>query len=589
MQFSKSIIARPAIIIFLSLITIKVCGQSHTKEVNLSYFLEQEPGNKDATPAVRKALEYCRKVRASRLVIPRGNYEFWPAQAAEKYLFTSNNDEGLKRITFLLENMEHFEIDGQGSRFMFHGFVSPFVLESCKDIYLHNFSIDWARTFHSEGKIIAAAGDSMELSFSPAYPYRVVNNRLVFYGENNTIYPYGGLLEFDPAKRETAYMADDYWTNSDLAAREISPGHVRIFLRGIKGTPGNILTFGAGGRVCSAVTISDSRDIKIDHATIFHCGGMGVVAQRSGNITLDHIQVTPAAGRMVSATADATHFANCSGKIIITSCLFENQLDDATNIHGIYAQVVKKVSPAKLLVALKHPQQAGFDFLKPGVMVEAVHSNSLISYGYATVQSAERINKEYTSVQFRTPLPPGMITGDVIASVADTPFVHIRDCIIRNNRARGILLGSRGRILIEKNLFHNGGAAILFEGDARHWFEQAGVKNVTITGNTFDNCNYGVWGNAVIQVASGIDPQSRKTSRYNSNIIIEGNTFRIFTPRLINAYGVNGLIFRGNTVQRTTAYKNLFPAAGAFEINDCDRVDIQPEISVAGKITAQPQ
>ena len=588
MQVTKRMVIGPAVIILISLMTIKVMGQTKTKEVNLATFHQQEINNKDATPAVRKALEYCRKVHASRLVIPKGTYEFWPSQATEQYLFTSNNDEGLKRIIFLLENMEHFEIDGQGSRFIFHGFVSPIVIEKSGDIYLHGFSIDWARTFHSEGKILEVEGDSMELSFSPAYPYRVVNNMLVFYGEKNTIYPYGGLLEFDPVKRETAYMAEDYWTNSDLPAKEISPGHIKIFKPGIKGTPGNVLTFGAGGRTCSAITISDSHDIKIDRTTIFHCGGMGVVAQRSSNISLDHIQVTPSTGRMVSATADATHFANCSGKISITNCLFENQLDDATNIHGIYAQVVKKMSPTKLLVALRHPQQAGFDFLKPGISIEMVHSNSLVSYGHAIVQSAERINKEYTSVQFKTPLPPGMIAGDVVASVEDTPFVNIRDCIIRNNRARGILLGSKGRILIEKNLFHNGGAAILFEGDAKHWFEQAGVKNVVITGNTFDNCNYGVWGNAVIQVGSGIDSKSRKTSRYNSNIVIEGNTFMIFNPRLINAYGVDKLVFKGNIIQHTTAYKNLFPAAEAFEIKDCDRVDVQPDVSLAEKI-AQPQ
>jgi Right handed beta helix region len=575
MQLHRSMVTGILSVLFIFLAMLKISAQERSKTVDLAVFLLPEKNNKDATAAVRNALQHCRAIHATRLVIPTGIYEFWPEEAAEQYLFTSNNDEGLKRITFLLEDMTDFEIDGQGSQFIFHGVVSPFVINRCKNIRLHHFSIDWKRTFHSEARILKAGGDSMELAITAAYPYKIVNNILVFYGEDNsTIYPYGGLLEFDPVKKETAYMAADYWTNSDITAREISPGHIKIYRPGITGTPGNILTFGAKDRVSSAITVSDSRRIKVDNATIFHCGGMGIVAQRSRDMTLDQIRVTPGNGRVVSATADATHFANCSGNITITHCLFENQLDDATNIHGIYVQVVKQVAANTLLLALKHPQQSGFDFIKPGMVMELVHSNNLINYGQAVVKSAERINKIYTQVVFKKALPAGLVVKDVMAGIADTPFVRIQHCTIRGNRARGILLGSRGKILITENVFHNAGAAILFEGDAMHWFEQAGVKNVSITGNTFDNCNYGVWGNAVIQVGSGIDAQGRKTSRYNSNILIEGNTFKVFDPRLINAYAVDRLVFRNNIVEQTNAYKSSFPAAKAFEIKDSEKVEI---------------
>jgi len=570
MKFRQTVKAVMVILtIFLSL--AKVTGQTG-KEVNLASFLQKD--SKDATSAVRSAIAYCLNTHATKLVIPKGKYEFWPDQAIEQYMFTSNNDEGLKRIVFLLDGMNNFEVDAQGAEFIFHGFVSPFVLKHCKNIRLHGFSIDWTRTFHSEGKIVTVDNEGMELNISPAYPYKIVNERLVFYGEDNVVYPYGGLLEFDPVKRETAYMAQDYWTNSDLRARELAPGHIKIFREGMKGTPGNIMTFAAAGRMSSAIVVSDSRNIKVDSATIFHCGGMGVIAQRSSDITVDHVNVTPSNGRAVSITADATHFANCTGHITLSNCLFENQLDDATNIHGIYVQIIKKISSTAVLVALKHPQQLGFDFIKPNATMELVHSNSLISYGQAEVQSVERLNKEYTIVHFKKALPATLVANDVIADVAGRPLVNITNCIIRGNRARGILLGSRGKITIEKNMFHNAGASILFEGDGVHWFEQAGVKDVSITDNVFDNCNYGVWGNAVIQVGSGIDPESRSRSRYNSNIMIEKNIFKMFDPRLINAYSVDNLIFKNNTIEYTKAYPSSFPAAKPFEIKDCDRVAI---------------
>jgi hypothetical protein len=124
--------------------------------------------------------------------------------------------------------------------------------------------------------------------------------------------------------------------------------------------------------------------------------------------------------------------------------------------------------------------------------------------------------------------------------------------VIRGNRARGILLGSRGKMVIEGNTFHTPGAAILFEGDSRFWFEQAGVRDVVIKGNTFDNCNYGIWGTGTIQVGSGIADEFKNVSRYNRNIRIENNLFRHFSNLpLLSMYSVDGLTFTNNHLPRT--------------------------------------
>ena len=161
---------------------------------------------------------------------------------------------------------------------------------------------------------------------------------------------------------------------------------------------------------------------------------------------------------------------------------------------------------------------------------------------------------------------------------ANTAEVLIKNCIFRGNRARGILLGSRGRMVIEDNVFHVPGAAILFEGDASHWFEQSGVRDVVIRGNTFDNCNYGVWGKACIDVKSGIADEFKPTTRYNRNITIEDNLFRVFSPLpLLCMYSVDGLTFRSNRLERTRDY----PLSGVkpqpmFDITDSDNVQVEP-------------
>jgi hypothetical protein len=373
-------------------------------------------------------------------------------------------------------------------------------------------------------------------------------------------------------------MAKDYGVKAGVMAQDLGNRRVRIRLPGLTATPGNVLVFGPSHRDCCGFIVSDSAGITLNDVRLYHCGGMGVLGQRSRDITLDHVQVTPSpgSGRVVSITADATHFVNCAGKITMSHCLFENQIDDATNIHGIYARVVRKIAPNEIEVKLVHPQQYGFDFLVPGGPIELVHGPSLVTYGDAVVQSVARLNKEYTRVVLTKPLPAELAAGDVVANMAEYPETHIHDCVIRGNRARGILLGSRSKMLIEDNVFHTPGAAILLEGDGRFWFEQAGVRDLVIRRNRFEDCNFGVWGKATIEVGAGIDENCRAASRYNRNIVIEDNLFRTFGHGpLVQMYSVDGLTIRHNRVESSTAYPARSPDAKRFDITQSDRVTIQ--------------
>lgn len=553
-------------------------GALSAQTISIEKFGAVKNDGQDATLAVRKALAYIKHHPVSRLIFPKGRYDFYPDLASEKYVYTTNNDDGLKRIAFLLEGVSGLEIDGQGSEFFFHGYICPFIIDGSKNITLRNFSVDWERTFHSEGKILSVDKEGMDLQFSDQYPYKIDNGMLIFQDKKGVEYPYGNLLEFDPARRETAFMARDQYFGRNLPAREIAPVHVRLLVPGLEGIPGNIIVFNALHRPCSAIAVSDSRGLRCDSLNIYHCGGMGIVAQRSRDIDIDHLTVTarPGSGRVLSLTADATHFSNCAGRLRILHSLIENQMDDATNIHGIYVQVARQLSATSILVQLKHEQQVGFDFIKPGIQLELVRSTTLEAYDTLVVKSAERINKEYTSVEFTRPLPAKLMVGkDVMAAIDDHPDVIIRHCTIQKNRARGLLIGSRGKVIIDSNYFHTPGAAILFEGDGRYWFEQTGVRDVTVKDNIFDNCNYGVWGNAAIQVGSGIEKAYQADSRYNRNIRILHNTFHIFDPRVIHAYSVQGLRFAGNTITDSKDYLNRFPEGKRFTITDCSEVEIE--------------
>jgi len=553
----------------------------------------------DTTPSVRAALAEIRNGKAKKLVFPPGRYEFHPERASEQYLFVSNNDEGLKRIAFPLNGLEGVEIDGGGATFVFHGYTVPFLLDGSSDITLRNFTVDFSRPFHSEGKVLAITPEHVDLEFSKEYPHEIRNGVLIFtngqkpsgpattVSSGEVLYPYGSLLAFDPVKRETAFMAKDrYNVGEGIAADKLGPNRVRLKIPDISAKPGDVLVFSPRNRDVPGIVISDSSGIRLTDITLHHSGGMGVIAQRSSDLFVHRMRVTPPPGgaRIVSTTADATHFVNCTGKIELVDCLFEQQKDDATNIHGLYAKITHIDSPSRFEVTLIHPQQAGVDFIKAGTRLELNDGQSLREEGFAVVKSVERINKQRTIVEIEGTLPEGVTLGDSVADAdANTADVLIRGCVLRGNRARGILLGSRGPMVIEGNTFHTPGAAILFEGDSRFWFEQAGGRDVVIRGNTFDNCNYGVWGNSCIQVGSGIADEFKSVSRYNRNIRIENNLFRAFSNLpLLSIYSVDGLTFTGNRLERTNAYPA--PEAGEwkpFNITDSDNVKVEDPATVS--------
>lgn len=571
---------------FLAVTFSASLAAENSRTISLVDYGAKPDSGEDATEAVRQAIIACREQQASCLVLEPGRYDFWPDFADERYCFVSNNDQGFKRVAFLLDGLNGIEIDGQGSIFVFHGFINPFIVSDSSDIVIRGVTIDYERTFHSEATILADPPEGLDVEFSEAFPYRIDNGVLAFTDggsadrvttttSRDVSYPYGSLLEYDSTLRETAYMARDYWTPNGLAAKQLDNGAVRILLPELDAKPGNVLVFGPKRRDVPAIVISDSDNVLIEDVTILHCGGMGIIAQRSGSIRLNDVRVTPKEGRMISATADATHFVNCTDRIEISDCLFENQKDDPCTIHGVYARVAKRPGTHAAIVQLVHPQQFGFRLLEPGGTIEIVDGPSMRTLARATVDKVHSLNQEFTRFTTSHPLPDSCRPGTVIAAVRDYPAVHIHHCRMRNNRARGILVNSRGKTLIEDNYFHTPGSAILFEGDATFWFEQAGVRDCVIRGNTFDRCNYGVWGKAVIEVGAGIKEAERADNDYNQNIVIEDNLFRMYDRGCaVFAYCVDGLDIHDNRVEYLDSYPPRRENPDLFEITDSTNVSI---------------
>lgn len=578
MKKLSNLIVLASLVLFV-LFRAQAASAADSRVLDISPYIDTLSTPDDIYPAIVSALEDCRKHRIRRLIFPKGNYSICAEKIPAKLTHITNNGSCTRRFAFDLTDMHDFEVDGGGSTFVFSGFVCPFLIDHCRDISIKNCNIDYSRTFHSEGRITGSDGQYFDVMFPAEFPYKVVDNRLKFIDGEGREYPWGYILEIDSAKHETAYMVTDYGLQHNSTPVQQLGDTVRVFASNIPVTVGNVMVFGASHRDVPAITVSDSRNVDISNTTIYHCGAMGVVAQRSRDIALRNVDVVPnrTKGRVVSATADATHFANCAGKILLDSCTFVGQRDDATNIHGIYYRIKSIDTSREMTVELAHEAQSGFDYLRPGMNIEVVNAGSLATIQRNKIKKTWQLDPSTFRVAVASTLPDSLRVKDVIAGDDEYPDVTISNCRFSSNRARGLLLGSRGKIVVENCYFHNPGAAILFEGDARFWFEQAGVRDVTIRNNTFDNCHFGIWGRAIIDVGTGLDEKYLSTCRYNRNILIENNTFRVFSAPVLRLYVTSGLTFRDNRIVRTTDYPCLLEPSpeNLFRIIDCDGIDIK--------------
>ncbi len=544
----------------------------------------------DATGPIRKALEACKIKKATRLVIPKGVYHFYPSKAVEKYFAICNNDNGLKRIAFFIEGMRNFEIDGHDAIFIFHGKIVPFIIYNSSNISVKRLSIDWVRPFHSEGEVVAVdvQNKTFDLKMSSQFPYEIQGRELIYKGEGWE----QGLQEnifFDPATRAVAYDDTKYvldpWTKKldyRYSAKEISKGIVRIVDTIAKLLPKVGWVFVTKGykepnRTIPGFAIQQSFDISFSDINIYHVGSMGFIAEKSGNISLNKIRVTttPESGRYLSLGSDATHFVNCKGYISIRNSLFENMHDDAVNVQGVYSIFENIIDQHTVGIRLKHFQQFGFSFAAAGDSIRLVDRETLLPYKKLKVKNVRIINEEYSELTFSEDISKVFKERTALENISwRTDSVLIEGCTVRNNRARSLLISVPGKIVIRNNTLSSEMACIAIGGEANSWAESGPVNDLLIEENLFKDCCTSESNQSVIQIA----PSIRKlvdTAFYHSNIRIIRNDIQHFDKKILSARSVKGLVFADNKITLTNTFTPFYMATrSSVELTNCSEVDM---------------
>jgi parallel beta-helix repeat protein len=322
-----------------------------------------------------------------------------------------------------------------------------------------------------------------------------------------------------------------------------------------------------------------SKDLVFKNINVYHAGAMGLIAERSSNITLDSFNVVLKQGseRLVTTNADATHFCNCRGLITIKNCTFENMLDDATNIHGTYARIKKIISNNQIAYETYHPHQKDYFFAAKGDSVRIVDKNTILPKSeILIIEDVKRINEKVSILTFNKPIKEIAQEFDGIDNISWHASAKIENNIIRNNRARGFLISTSRKVEVRNNYISSQMAGILMSGDLKLWNESGPCDSLIIENNQFVNNLHGGNKQAILLIHPEQELSGYKgDDYYHKDIIIRNNEFLTFDSPVLKAKSVDGLTFQSNRVIQTDAYQPIFPDEPNLKIEHCKNVTIK--------------
>ena len=548
----------------------------------VSDFGAKPNSREDASVAVMRAIQAA-SGQASTIEFASGEYHFYRDHGVDRELYLSNTQvANPRKIAILLENRKDLVLKGNGARLIFHDRIIPFAILNSKRISLEGFTVDWERPLMSQGLVVASGTDGFTLSIDKSrYPYVVEDGHLEFT-DTTWKHRVWAFMEFDPTTRGVQYrtgdsdITDGDWKNATV--NEPTPGFVHFEYRCTRfPNVGDVLVARHGVRDHAGTFIQDSKDIKLSHIAYRHTSGLGVLSQYSENIVFKNVEVAPDAssGRLFAGHDDGFHFSNCKGKITVEDCKFEGLMDDPINVHGTAVRVIEKLGARTLKCRFMHNESVSLRFGDPGDAISFIDHNTMLARAQGKLATITHLTSTDFQVDFRDAVPIDLNVGDALENLTWTPSFTVRNSDFGRVRARGLLVSTPRRVVIENCLFRSSGAAILIAGDANYWYESGAVSDVTIRSNRFENCNTSSYqdGDAIISIHPEIPKPG--PSPFHSGIRIEDNTFIAFDAPILWAKSVHGLSFRGNTVVVSRAFEPFHANRFGLTFIDCEVVQVE--------------
>lgn len=295
-----------------------------------------------------------------------------------------------------------------------------------------------------------------------------------------------------------------------------------LLVYGIK--EGDVVVFKTWDRPHPCIVVYRSNFTTIEKVQIHSTQGMAIICQRSDTITILNSAVNCAQGRYHSSSADATHFSNCRGSIVVNNTEFEGMMDDAINVHSTSLKIVSIENKTAIKVNYMHEQSVGFETFLPNEKIQFIRSNTLENDEIRTVKTVQKVSTTELIITIDGEIPDSISVGDAVENADYYPSVLFINNVVKNNRARGCLFTTPKSVHVENNFFdYTSGSAVLLAGDAANWYESGSCQNVSIINNRIVNALTSSYQftNAIFSFNPTVSNIKGQSKSYHRNIRIE--------------------------------------------------------------------
>lgn len=568
----------------LLLLIVGGCKQNEVVTVNVADFGLRPNSKENAVPVVIQALERCKKHEKSVLHFEKGRYDFFITMGHSREYFESNTtNDAPKNLAILIEKCKNLTLEGNGAEFVFHGPIQPITIDNSENVKVQNVNIDWDIPLTAQARVLTASPKNIDLEIdTKQFPYEIADGKLRFVGEDWKAEP-SGYMEYVSEKHLIAPQTGDAGCirgdRSKRSFEELKSGVVRMkgeFTR----TPavGNYLIIRHSKRDHAGIFIQESQNVKLENVNVYHCAGLGVLAQFTRNLDYRNVRFMPnaAKNRYLSVHDDGFQVSNCAGQVNIDHCEFGGLMDDPINVHGTSVKIIDKLNERKLKCRFMHEQSTGMNWGHANDTIGFLENESMATVSKGVLARFEKLNRDEFTVEFKEAIPSAIESGDALENLSWSPSVSITNCKFNSCRARGLLVSTPGKVVINKNEFQSSGSAILIAGDANGWYESGAVNNVTITNNIFwDACMTSMYQFcegiiSIYPIVPKVDPQKP----YHRNITIEQNTFHAFDYPVLYALSVDGIRFTKNRIVRSHEFEPFHARKHCLTFEACKNAEV---------------
>lgn len=418
---------------------------------------------------------------------------------------------------------------------------------NCKNLTIEGLNFDYLDYTEVSGTIVSKTGDSVTIQLDDRYIDGTYKNALT-----------GG--EFIQCYNEldaNGTPINENFTNNTSAG---FTGTLSGNMYTISGTGGgNYYALSVGNRLVARFTLGtyaippfSLKSIKgftVKDCNIYSCpSAVFYGTGANANFSFTNVNVAPKSDSPTfwGANVDAIHVLGLSGDITIDSCSFIGMGDDALNVHSRAGKITAVGTNSVTCVdGWDNSASLGSDWASVGDVIRFYKSDWTL-LGSATVKSFSGKNMTFDE------LPSGVTADCYMQNTAFMPSINIKDTTVIGSRARAFLIRSENVSITGCTIKNTRLAAVIMAADISNWYEMGPSANVTISGNTFENCCVSAVGsNYGVIAIKGCDDGGGESfaAGVHKNITIENNVFKRSGASSIYASATDGLTIKGNTFE----------------------------------------